>query len=51
MPTEKPDFQLSIKGKEKFSWAEIQPNWTFDEKTKPGVNPHNEAMEAQCHGT
>ena len=44
MPTENPDFTLSIKGKESWSWAEIKPNWTFGEENKPGVNPHNEQV-------
>jgi hypothetical protein len=44
MPTEKPDFTLNIKGKESWSWAEIKPNWTFNESNQPGINPHNEAQ-------
>ncbi len=45
MPTEKLNFHLSVIGKEPWSWAEIKPNWMFDENNKPGINPHNEAME------
>lgn len=44
MPKEKPDFTLSVKGKESWSWAEIKPNWTFNESNQPGVNPHNEQV-------
>lgn len=42
MPTEKPRFKLHIDGKESWSWADIEPNWTFDDKNKPGVNSWNE---------
>lgn len=44
MPTENPDFTLNVKGKENWSWAEIKPNWTFNETNRPGINPHNEAQ-------
>ena len=44
MPTKKPVFLLRVEGKEAFSWADIKPNWTFDDQNKPGVNPHNEAV-------
>ena len=50
MPKENPDFTLSVKGVEVMSWAEIHPDWTFDEKTKPGINPHNEAQESKSSG-
>jgi hypothetical protein len=42
MPKEKPDFELHVKGKESWSWADIKPNWTFNENYKPGINPWNE---------
>ncbi len=49
MPTEKPNFHLRVLGTdEQVSWAEIQPNWTFNEGNKPGINPHNEQQEAKC---
>ena len=48
MPTEKPDFHLRVEGKERWSWAEIVPNWKFTDVCKPGVNPHNEAQEERC---
>ena len=46
MPTEKPEFMLHINGKESWSWADIQPNWKFDDKNKPSINPYNE-MQGQ----
>lgn len=42
MPTERPMFTLHVEGKESWSWANINPNWTFDENNKPGINPWNE---------
>ena len=30
MPTERPKFHLRVEGKEGWSWAEIDPNWTFE---------------------
>lgn len=42
MPEEKPAFVLSVVGKETWSCAVIQPNWSFNEENKPGVNPWNE---------
>ncbi len=41
MPTERPKFSLRVDGKEDWSWALIEPNWTFEAKP-PGVNPWNE---------
>lgn len=34
MPTEKPVFSLHVDGKEDWSWADIKPNWTFDENRR-----------------
>ncbi len=42
MPATKPKFNLHVDGKEPWSWADIQPNWTFDAANPPGVNPFNE---------
>ena len=43
MPKEKPVFHLSVEGKEDWSWADIQPNWMFEDgEKKRGVNPFNE---------
>ena len=41
MPKNKPDFHLHVKGKEDWSWADIEPNWHFENK-EPGINPFNE---------
>ncbi len=42
MPEEKPDFHIVICGKESWSFAEIKPNWRFDIKNPPSINPFNE---------
>lgn len=44
MPEEKPTFKLHIEGKESWSWADIQPNWTFDDNNRPGINLFNEMV-------
>lgn len=41
MPKGNPKFSLHVEGKESWSWADIAPNWTFNE-TPPKVNPFNE---------
>ena len=42
MPQARPVFHLRVEGKESWSWAEIEPNWTFTKDKPPGVNPFNE---------
>ena len=42
MPTEKPKFKLHVDGKEGWSYADIEPNWTYGPTNQPGVNPFNE---------
>jgi len=43
MPKEKPSFKIHIEGKESWSWADIEPNWVFDDgKKEMGVNLFNE---------
>jgi len=42
MPTEKPYFKIHIDGKEGWSWADIEPNWVFEEGKEMGVNDFNE---------
>lgn len=37
MPKEKPDFTLTVCGKETWSWAKIKPNWTFEGKPPMGT--------------
>jgi len=46
MPTERPRFKLHVDGKEGWSWADIEPNWRFDDRD-PGVNPHNERQASE----
>ena len=41
MLTEKPKFKLHVDGKADWSWADIEPNWVYEDK-EPGVNPWNE---------
>lgn len=41
MPNKKPMFHLHVNGSEEWSWADIEPNWKFDDK-KPSINPWNE---------
>jgi len=41
MPMEKPKFKIHIEGKEVWSWADIEPNWTYEDKI-PSRNPFNE---------
>lgn len=44
MPKEKPVFKLHIDGKESYSWADIEPNWAYDDK-EFGMNPWNEMQD------
>jgi hypothetical protein len=41
MPKERPKFSLHVDGAESWSWADIQPNWVYENK-EPGVNLWNE---------
>lgn len=41
MSKEKPDFKLHVDGKEPWSWADIEPNWKYENK-EPSINPWNE---------
>jgi len=41
MPKEKPTFHLHVDGKESWSWADIKPNWTFQENA-PTTTHFNE---------
>ena len=49
MPKEKPIFHLHVKGKESWSWADIEPNWTFETR-EPSVNPWNEVARKKLGG-
>ena len=42
MPKEKPYFHVIVHGKETWSWADIKPNWTFNESNPPNINSWNE---------
>ncbi len=43
MPKEKLVFKLHVDGEEDWSWADIEPNWVFNDKHKTvAVNPFNE---------
>jgi len=44
MPKERPSFTLHVDGKERMSWADIKPNWTFSSENPPGINPWNERL-------
>jgi hypothetical protein len=43
LPAGEIQFALHVAGAESWSWADIRNNGAV---TNPGVNPHNEAMEA-----
>ena len=47
MPVEKPRFHLRVEGAESWSWADIEPNWTFNDAHKPSINLFNEQVAAQ----
>jgi hypothetical protein len=49
MPTEHPEFHLYVSGKESWSWADIEPNWHYNDLNKPGVNPFNETVAEQIN--
>lgn len=42
MPKDKPSFNLHVDGKESWSWADIKPNWTYNESNLPSVSSWNE---------
>ncbi len=46
MPKEKVKFKLHVDGKESWSFADIEPNWVYEDK-EPGVNPWNEQSKEQ----
>ena len=43
MPKSRPLFKLHIDGSEAWSFADIEPNWIFEDKA-PGINPWNERL-------
>lgn len=50
MPSERPRFLLHVDGKEAWSWADIQPNWKYDDGNPPAANPHNELVDVLLCG-
>ena len=46
MPKVNPMFTLHVDGKEDWSWADIKPNWTYNEQPAP-TNKFNEQMAAE----
>ena len=42
MPTEQLSFALHVDGKEKWSWADIDPNWVHEGSNPNPPNPWNE---------
>ena len=49
MPKEKPMFTLHVYGKDVWSWADIEPNHTYDEKT-PKTSDWNENAREYMEG-
>jgi len=47
VPTEKPSFKLHVDGKESWSFADIEPNWIYNDNNKPGLTLFNEIQAAQ----
>lgn len=41
MPEARPSFSLHVGGAEGWSWADIEPNWTYGDG-KPETSPWNE---------
>ena len=37
MPKEKAVFHVHVEGKEDWSWADIEPNWVFDDEICPEI--------------
>ena len=51
MPKEKPMFILRIVGKAEWSWADIKPNWVWEEQGSPdNPNPWNEKARKILEG-
>lgn len=44
LPKEKISFHLHVDGIDSWSYADIEPNWTFNDENPPGINPFNEIM-------
>ena len=42
LPEGEINFHLHVDGAENWSWADIEPNWTYDQKETKAANPWNE---------
>lgn len=42
MPKDRPSFTLHVDGAESWSWANIEPNWKYNENNPQQINPWNE---------
>ena len=49
MPKKRPSFQLHVEGKEKWSWAVINPNWSYT-NTEPTTSHWNEEARTIMKG-
>jgi len=47
MPKKEPVFKLRVEGKELWSWAEIEPNWKYNDANPPSINPWNEVARKE----
>ena len=50
MPEEKPHFKLHVDGIAKWSWADVEPNWMFEEGKPMKNNLFNELNDGEGHG-
>lgn len=49
MPKERPVFKIHIDGKESWSWADIEPNWKYQEEDDKRATTWNEiARDVLC---
>lgn len=49
MPKERPNFHLHVDGKEGWSFADIEPNWTYEDR-EPSINAWNEVARRIMEG-
>lgn len=51
MPKTKPVFRIHVEGSAAWSWADIEPNWVYEQKGSPeNPNPWNEIAREQLTG-
>jgi len=46
MPTERLNFKLHVQGASNWSFADIEPNWVYEEE-EPSINPWNESQDKE----